>query len=127
MVPSAVKLLKAQPNRQIGPMRIGFVDQIDFLLAAPVFPLFFAQDSVLHATEQFEMYQMMDTVTLRKTGYRTASMLLQSGNQIRSHADIESTIMAARKDIGAGLLLFRHMIQFDRKWMLKQVQHDEVY
>ena len=119
------KRRQTQPHRQIRPMRVALIDQIDLPLPMPALQLLLAQNRRLHLAEQFEMDEAMDRVARGEPGKRIIAMLPHSRDEVGRHADIQSPVMPARKDIGARLTLFPHDPECGAKWALKQVQGDE--
>ncbi len=110
---------------KVGPMRIVALDQVDLPLPVPALELLLAEDSGFHAAEHLEPDEAMDGVALGETGDAIGAMLIEPADKIGGHADIERAIGLAAQNIDAWLSFHRNA-QPAAKWMLKQVQHDEL-
>ncbi len=117
---------QTQTDRQIGPMRVVFVDQIDLPRSMPVFQLVFALYRGLHFAKQFEMHEAVDRIFRGMSGHRFVPMLPHATNKVRGHANVERAVQLARKDVDAGLFVLSHLWNLAAKWTLKQVQGDEI-
>ena len=120
------KRRQAQAHRQIDPMRVMFVDQVDLPRPVPVFQLLFAKDGWLHFAKQLKMDKAVDRIFSRGSGYGPIAMLPHATDKVRGNANVKRAIKLARKDIDAGLLFLSHVRSLAAKWTLKQVQGDDV-
>jgi hypothetical protein len=118
--------LKPQPHRQIAPLRIRGVDQIDLPFPPPVLELLLTADGAFHVSEHLEMDQPVDVISRRKTGQGVISVLPQAAHQVRSNPNVKRAIVPARKDVDARVALEPHASKSAEKWTLKQVQGDEL-
>ncbi len=127
---SPVTLLqRRQPQayRQIGPMRIMRVDQINLPRSMPVFKLFFPQDCRFHLTKYLKMHKAVNGIFRCMPRHQAVAMLRQALRQIGRHADIKRTVKFTCKDIDARVSFFSHWRSLAKKWTLKQVQGDELF
>ncbi len=106
-------------------MRIALFNQIDFPLAAPVFQLLLAGNGLFHRFKGFVVNKSMDFVARGESGKSAVSVLPEPTNKMGRYANIERSVSATRKDVGAGKALLPHASDCVAGWMLKQVQHDE--
>ncbi len=120
------KRRQAQPHRQIRPMRVALVDEIDLPLPMPVLELLFTHDCRFHLAKQLEVDEAVHSVTRCEPRERIITMLPHSRNKVGRHANVKRSVMSARKDIRAGLAFLLHGEELGAKWALKQVQGDEV-
>ena len=121
------KRRQTQPHRQISPMRVMLVDQVDFPRPVPVLQLLFALDRAFHVAKQFKVNETVDRIFRRMSGHRAIAMLPHAANKVRCHADIQRTVKLASKDVDAGLFFLSHGRSLAAKWTLKQVQGDELF
>src|SRR5688572_18421416 len=84
--------LKPQPHRQIAPLRILGLDQIDLPLPPPVLELLLTLDRPLHVAEHLEMNEAMDTVTRGEAGKRFLPVLPQPLHQVRRDTDVQRAV-----------------------------------
>ncbi len=124
--------LHPQRRRQIMPIGVLALDQIDFPLAMPALQLFFAACRSLHIAIHFEVHKTVNAIPFRETRNRVGAMLMQASDKVRRYANVERPIWLARQDIDAGVAFDRHGTEFAARWMLesktcehKQVQHDD--
>ena len=122
---SRTKRWQAQPNRQIGPMRVMFVDQVDLPRSMPVLQLLFAFYRGLHFTKQLKMDKAIHRVFRAISRQCVIPMLPHATDKVRGNANVKRAIQLARKDIDAGLLFLSHVRSLAAKWTLKQVQGDK--
>ena len=118
---------QAQPHRQINPLRVFGIDEVDFPRSMPVFQLFLARDRSLHRAENFEMHQPVNRI-FGCVAWREMTAMLREGafEQVRGYSDLKRTVMSAGKNIYARLLFLSHRRSIAAKWTLKQVQGDGV-
>ena len=119
------KQWQAQPHRQVRPMRVVHVDQVDLPLPMPALQLLLAQDRRFHLAEQFIVDQAVDSVARGETRQCIVAVLPQSSDEVGGNADVDRAVGLARKDIGAGTALLPHGPELAAKWALKQVQGDD--
>ena len=115
---------KTKISSQIKPMRIIAFNQINFPLPMPIFQLFLAQNGLFHSVKNLKPNKAMHRIFFGKAVRYFATMLMQTAHQIRRHSNINRAVMTAGQYIYAGL--FFHKVEHAVKWMLKQVQHDEI-
>ena len=116
---------QTQPYRQIRPVGVTGVDQIDLPLPAPVLELFFPQDRQFHRAAQFVMDKAMDMVARSVPRKRVVAVLPHPRDQVRRHSDVKRSVKPTGQNVDARLLvLFRHALNDAVKWALKQVQGD---
>jgi hypothetical protein len=74
---------QAQTHRQVLPLRIGGVDEVDLPLPVPALQLLLTGDGAFHVAEHFEADEQVNVVALGKTLLRLLAMLPPSGDQVR--------------------------------------------
>ena len=119
------KRWQTQPHRQVGPMRIARVEQIDFPLPMPALQLLLAQDCRFHFAEQFIVDEHVDCVARGEPRQRIVAMLPQARDEVGGDADVDCAVGLTRKDVDARELLITHGPDIEAKWVLKQVQDDD--
>jgi len=115
---------QTQPNRQINPMGIGVINQIDFPSAVPVLQLLLPRNRGLHRAENFKMHQPVYSIFRSMSRRHAAPMLRKPLQQVRGNADIKRSVMLARKYIYTRSFFVSHALESATKWTLKQVQGD---
>lgn len=115
---------ETEPNRQIHPIRIFGVKQIDFPSPMPILQLLLARNRGLHRGENLKMHQPVNCIFGSMSRRHTAAMLRKPLEQVRRYADVQRPIMRARKYIYARGFLVSHALDAAAKWTLKQVQDD---
>lgn len=115
---------QTQPHRQIVPIAVLVIHQIDLPLPMPAFELFFAPNRAFHVAKHLEVDQPVNPVSRGKAGYGASTMLPQPLEQTGGDADVERAVGRAGEDVDAGLALLAHGFGCAAQWMLKQVQHD---
>jgi hypothetical protein len=115
---------QTKPNRQIHPMRVRVVDQVDFPRPVPILQLLLTRNGGLHHAKNLKMHQPVNRISGRMSRRHTAPMLRKPLEQVRRYADIKRTIMLACKYIYARGFLVSHALDTAAKWTLKQVQGD---
>ena len=118
---------EAQPHRKVAPLGVRAVDQIDLPRSLPVFQLLLAGNRALHVAEHLEVNEPVDRIAGREALGHTFAVLPQSLHQVRRHADVSRAVVPAGEDVDAGVALNWHNSKHAARWMLKQVQHDEVF
>ena len=118
---------KPQTDRQIMPVAVLALDQVDLPLPVPAFQLLLAQDSVLHVAEQLVANETVDPVAAGEAFDCTIAVLPKPRSQIARDADVKRAVPLASKHVDAGLAILPHGSKDAARWMLKQVQHDEIY
>ena len=114
----------SQPNRQIHPVRIFGINQIDFPRPMPIFQLLLARNRGLHRAKNLKMHQSVNRIFGSMSRRHTAPMSRKPLEQVRRYADIKRTIMLACKYIYAWGFFVSHTLDSAAKWTLKQVQGD---
>ena len=114
----------SQPDRQIHPMWIRVVNQIDFPSPMPILQLLLARNRGLHRAKNLKMHQPVNRIFGSVSGCHTAPMLRKPLEQVRRDTDIKRTIMLACKYIYAWGFFVSHTLDSASKWTLKQVQGD---
>jgi hypothetical protein len=89
-----------QSGGWIGPSRISFLDQRDFLDSRVRFDQLFTGDRGLSTPEGFKIHQAMNAIPFGETLVRGFSVLLDSQDEFSSHACVENP-RAARQDVDA--------------------------
>ncbi len=117
---------ETQPNRQINPMRVCRVNQVDLPRAMPILQLLLTRNGGLHRAEGFKMHKAMDRISGSMAGGQITTMLRQTFEQIRRNADVQRAVKLACKYIYARLLFLSHQWSLAAKWTLKQVQGDDL-
>ena len=115
---------QAKTNRQIKPMRVCGIDQVDLPRAVPVLQLLLTRYGRVHAGKNLEMDQPVNGVFGRMAAGQRAAMLRQTLEQVRRNADVQRAIVLARKYIDAWCFFLFHSKSLAAKWTLKQVQGD---
>ena len=123
--PIRSKRRQAQPHRQIRPMRIALVDQVDLPRPMPTLQLLLAHDRWLHVAEQLKVDKAMDGIARGESGERIVAMLPHSRDKIGRYTDVKRAVMPARQNINARKPFLPHSAGCAAKWTLKQVQGDE--
>ena len=124
-LPTGTKRQQAQPNRQIMPIGVLALDQIDLPLPMPAFQLLLAGNGAFHVAEQFVAHEAVDLVATGEAFDGFIAMMPQSANQVAGDAYVKRPMSLTGEDVNAGLALWSHAAENAAKWMLKQVQHDE--
>ena len=119
------KRWQTQPHRQVRPVRVVLVDQIDLPLPMPTFQLLLTEDRRFHRAEQLEVNQRVDGVLRGEAGQGVVAMLPKARDEIGSNADVNRSVGLARKNVDARLALLSHAPECAARWVLKQVQDDE--
>jgi hypothetical protein len=116
---------QAQPHRQIPPLGIRLVDEVDLPLPMPTLQLLLTQDRSLHVCEQFEADKPVNFVLRRKSRRRAFAVLPNPTEQIRSNAGIKRPVMTTGENVDARFFFAKpHAPNNADKWILKQVQDD---
>ena len=115
-----------QSGREIVPIRVVALNQIDLPLAMPVLQLLLACDRLFHGAKQFVAHQAMHRVLFCKAVDFAVSMLPKTSDKIARDADVKRAAGRAGEDVDAGASLNRHKAERAEKWTLKQVQGDAI-
>jgi hypothetical protein len=118
---------QTKPHRQVPPLRVLGVDEVDLPLPMPSLELLLAHDRPLHVAEHLEMDEAVDFVARGEAGEHSLAMLDKPLEQVRGDTDVDGTVVPAREDVDARVSLFPHASERAEKWTLKQVQGDEIY
>jgi hypothetical protein len=118
---------QTQPHRQISPMRVMLVDQVDLPRPMPVLELLLTHNCWFHLAKHLKMDQAINRIFGGKAGKGFVAVLPQAGDQVRRHANVKRTIGFARKNINTGLTFLSHGRSLAAKWTLKQVQGDGLF
>ena len=113
---------KTQPHRQISPMRIFGVDQVDFRRPMAVLQLLLARNGSFHRAKKFKMHQAVNCIFGSMAQRQMPAMLRQPFQQVECYANAKSAVKLARKDMYARLLFLSHQRSFATKRTLKQVK-----
>ena len=108
-------------------MRVGLVDQVDLPRPVPVLELLFAGNRALHIAEHLEMNEHVNVVFRGVPRDRIVAMLPEPAEKIGGYADVKRAVGLAGKDVDARVSLSRHGPERGAKWVLKQVQDDEIW
>ena len=114
----------SQLDRQIQPMRIFGINQINFPRPMPILQLLLARNRGPHRAENLKMHQPVNCIFGGMSRRHTAAMLRNPFEQVRRYADVQRPIMLACKYIYARGFLVSHALDSAAKWTLKQVQGD---
>lgn len=125
MPPARRQRPEAKPDRQIVPIGVLALDQIDLPRPVPILELLFAQDRSFHIAEHLVADETADAVAASETAGNALTMFVESLHYVGSDADIKRTSWLACKDIDARAALERHGLTRAENWTLKQVQGDE--
>jgi len=79
-------------RRQVGPVRVGFTQQLHLPRSAPFLELLFAADGALGAGVHLAPDQPDDVVTLGEAGRDVMAVLPQARHEVARHADIERAV-----------------------------------
>ena len=123
--PALSKRRQAQSHRQVHPLRVLGVDQVDLPLPMPVLELLLPGNGVFHVAEHLEVDEPVDLVAAGEARQQPLAMLDKPLEQVRSDPDVDRAVVPAREEIDARIALLRHGSERAAKWTLKQVQGDE--
>ena len=115
---------QTQPNRQIHPMRIRVINQVNLPSAVPILQLLLARNRCLHRAKNFKMHQPVNGIFGSMSRRHTAPMLRKPLQQVGRDANVQRSIMLAREYIYAGRFFISHALESAAEWTLKQVQGD---
>ena len=115
---------QTQPNRQIHPMRIFGVNQVNLPSAVPILQLLLARNRGLHRAKNFKMHQPVNGIFRSMSWRHAAAMLRKPLQQVRRDANVQRSIMLACNYVYAGRLFISHALESAAQWTLKQVQGD---
>ena len=90
-----------QVQRQIVPLRIVLLDQVELPVAVPVLQLLLAGDRAGHVLEHLEPDETVDGMALRETWNGAGSVLVQALERVTRHTDVERAATAARQNVDA--------------------------
>ena len=107
---------QAKTNRQINPMRVCGIDQIDFAGTMPVLQLLLTRYGRVHTGKNLKMHQPVNGIFGRMAGGKPMAMLRQALEQIRRNADVQRSIVFARKYINAWCFFLFHLNVLSAKW-----------
>ena len=138
---------QTQTNGQIRPRQVLGLNQIYLPRPMPVLQLLLALDRRRHVLKKFKAHEPIHGIFRCELPALRLPMLPHPRQQVRRHADIERSVMPARKDVDARL--FAHVTVINKngrhpelvsgsiprpatigcvsQWILKQVQHDDVW
>ena len=120
------KRRQTQTHRQIRPMRIGRVDKVDLPLAMPTLELFLTENCRFHFAKQLIVHESVNGVFRSESGDRIVSVLPKSCDEIGCHADVDRAVGLACEDVDAREAFVVHKPEFAARWVLKQVQDDDI-
>jgi hypothetical protein len=118
---------KAQLHRKVAPFRVRAVDKVDLPVAVPAFQLLLSENGALHVTEHFIVNEAIDLVTRSEAACAAIPVLAEPPHEVGRHTNVYCTVVPAGENIDARVPLIRHGSDHAARWMLKQVQHDEVF
>ena len=93
--------------KQVCPLRIQAVDQIDFLLARASFDLFFSDDGRFDIIAAFKIDQLGDVIFFREGTAFARFVFQDSALQVVGHAGVENGVVGVGHDVDA-ILPVRH-------------------
>jgi len=123
---SPLRLSQSPLNRQIAPIRIASLDQVDLPCTMPALQLFLARDGIVHPVEELGMDKADRAVSRGKAGRSAGAMLPKTRREIGRDANVDRTALHAGENVGTGVSFAGHIDSMDdgAAWMLKRVQHD---
>ena len=78
-----------------------------------MFHVFFALNRGQRSRMNFEIYKLMDVVSLRESGNESIAVLIHASNQVVCHADVDRPTGTACEDINVELPHVRNMPKRD--------------
>lgn len=107
---------QSQFLRQVAPVRIRRLDQLDLPLALPVLDLLLARDRGVHRPGEFEPDERLYAIAVGEAPETSVAVLADALDQVRGDAGVERAVPRARHDIGAGLEVGVHGWRLGRRW-----------
>jgi hypothetical protein len=101
---SRTKRLEAEVNREIDPLEIFALNQVDLPLPVPVFQLLFTRDGGGHFVEHLVSDKRVNGITRRMPCDNRVTMLKKSPDEVRRHTNVKHPMRLARQNIYAWLL-----------------------
>lgn len=102
---------QSQLLRQIPPLRVRRLDQLDLPFALPVLDLLLARDRGVHRSGEFEPDERLHAIAVGEAAETAAPVLADALDQVRGDAGVERAMPRARHDIGAGLEVGVHGVE----------------
>jgi hypothetical protein len=109
------------------PVGVLAFDQVDLPLPVPALQLLLAQDRAFHVAEKFVADEPMDLVAAGKAFDAAVPVLPEPAEKVAGDPDVKSAVGLTGKNVDARVSLLSHTSENAARWMLKQVQHDEIY
>jgi hypothetical protein len=117
---------QAQTHREINPVRIFGIYEVDLPSPTPVLQLLLTRNRRFHRAEKFKMHQPVNRIFGSVPWNQVTAMFRKSLQKVRSYADVKRAVKLTRKNINAWLLFLSHRLGIAAKWTLKQVQGDGI-
>ena len=110
---SASPTQRRQPQflRQIAPIRVCRLDQLNLPPALPVLDLLLARDRGVHRRGEFEPDERFDAIAAGEAAETAVAVLADALDQVRGDAGVERAVPRTRHDIGAGLEVGVHGVE----------------
>ena len=104
---------RRQPQflRQITPLRVRRLDQLDLPLPLPILDLLLARDRGVHRPGEFEPDERFDVIAFGEAVETAVVVLADALDQMRGDAGVERAVVCAGHDIGAGLEVGVHGVE----------------
>ena len=109
--PSPTQRRQAQFLRQIAPIRVRRLDQLDLPFPLPILDLFFARDRGVHRPGEFEPDERFDAIAFGEAVEGAVAVLANALDQVRGDAGVERAVARAGGDIDAGLKVGVHGVE----------------
>ena len=90
--PGSFEWRKAEVFGEVAPAWVGFLDKADFPRSLPLLQAFLSGDRMFHRRVLLEPDEAFHAVVLGETFERAIAMLMDAGEEIAGHADVESAI-----------------------------------
>ncbi len=115
----------AQIDRQINPLRVFRLNQIDLPWTMPIFQLFLSRDRAVHIVEHLKSDKVIHRIFRGISGRQFVAMLAKALDEVRRYADVKRAVRLAGEYVDARLFRLSHVRYMGAPWTLKQVQGDE--
>ena len=104
---------RRQPQflRQIAPLRVRRLDQLDLPLALPILDLLLTRDRGVHRPGEFEPDERLHAIAVGEAAETAVAVLADALDQVRGDAGVERAVPRAGHDIGAGLEVGMHGVE----------------
>jgi hypothetical protein len=116
---TVLQWLKTQIARQVSPLRVRFLDQIDLPLPAPILDLLFSADRLGHRLKRFDMDETRYSMAFGEAFNFVVSMLVQALDQVAGNANVERAAIGTGQNVSARFADARHSGECARRWTLE--------